>query len=134
MGPVATPQVTAQCLTLGAGGDKGSRGVMARCLRLQNGYTLEANGRPGNNIIEFRATTYSASEQPRDLPAVLGRPPPYSTLFRMDPAPAATEPPPKNKRAAGPSGGDRARAPAPGAGALPAGLGGLCGYGNTGLD
>jgi hypothetical protein len=76
MGPVATPQVTTQCLTLGAGGDKGSRGVMARCLRLQNGYTLEANGRPGNNIIEFRATTYSASEQPRDLPAVLGRPPP----------------------------------------------------------
>ena len=92
MGPVATPQVTTQCLTLGAGGDKGSRGVMARCLRLQNGYTLEANGRPGNNIIEFRATTYSASEQPRDLPAVLGYPPlSYSTVFRMDPAPAATE-------------------------------------------
>ena len=33
-------------------------------------------------------------------------------------------------------GWDRTRAPAPeaGAGALPPGLGGLCGYGNTGLD
>ena len=39
----------------------------------------------------------------------------------------------KNKRTAGPGGGGRACAQAPEAGAPPAGLGGLCDYGNTGL-